>query len=531
MPTRRTVLGGALAAAAAATPLVVHSRAHAATALPMTVVNDTGRYADGAIWMYVVGVDPTGRQGYVRTSGTFTPCQLSDNGPDGYADLSVALSSTKNLTLPHMSGRVYFSIGQKLRFRVVTDGAGRPALQYPAGWVSTDPNYPVMHDCVEFTFNNAGMFCNTSSVDMFSIPLAIRLAGNSTQTTGTLTSGARDRIFSAIRALPDFARLAIGSDNLRVVAPGHGINAGLFSPTYYDGYIGEVWSRYAGTDLRVSTNAGTVTGRVSGGNLFFSGGVAPFRRPTTKDVFFCDGALAAPNDGVTGPVAAVLGAAFNRSTLRDTAAQPTTDPAGFYRQPVTNHYSRLLHENTVDGKAYGFAFDDVVDFASYVQDLAPTSFTVTLTPFGAGGPGPGPTTPPPAGRDAYARIEAESHSQQSGTQTEACAEGGQNIGYVGNGDWVAYSGVDFGATPARQFSVRAASGAGAGISGLVEVRLDSRTNAPVGSVSLANTGGWQSWRTVNGSMSPVTGVHTVYLTFASGQPADYVNVNWLTFAR
>jgi hypothetical protein len=24
-------------------------------------------------------------------------------------------------------------------------------------------------------------------------------------------------------------------------------------------------------------------------------------------------------------------------------------------------------------------------------------------------------------------------------------------------------------------------------------------------------------------------VHTVYLTFASGQPADFVNVNWFTF--
>jgi hypothetical protein len=29
----------------------------------------------------------------------------------------------------------------------------------------------------------------------------------------------------------------------------------------------------------------------------------------------------------------------------------------------------------------------------------------------------------------------------------------------------------------------------------------------------------------------VTGVHDVYLTFTSGQPADYVNLNWFTFAR
>jgi hypothetical protein len=539
MVRRRTLLGGATVAAVAATPIVASalaSRAHAATALPLTVVNNTGAYANSAIRMYIVGVNPAGQQGYVRTSGVFTPCSPADNGPDGFADLSVPLVGAGNttITLPNMSGRVYFAIGAPLRFRVVTDGAGRPALQYPAGWVASDPSYNVLHDCMEFTFNGAGMFCNTTSVDMFSIPMSIQLLGNATQSTGALVTGGRDRIFAAVAAQPDFARLVVGN-RLRVIAPGHGIDAGLFSRTYFDGYIGEVWTRYATTDLRVNANARTFVGRVSGGNLVFSG-VAPIRRPTTRDVFFCDGALAAPNDGVTGPVAAVLGAGFNRSTLRDHPTQPTTDPATFYRTPVTNHYSRVLHENATNGKAYGFAFDDVVDFASYLQDLAPRAITVTLTPFGSA-PNPGPTTPPPTtpppggGRDAYARIEAESFNEQAGTQTEACSEGGSNVGWVGNGDWLRFTGVNFGATPARQFSVRVASGAAAGVSGLVEVRLDSRTAAPAGSLAVGNTGGWQSWRTVAGNLAAVTGVHDLYLTFASGQPADYVNVNWLTFAR
>lgn len=60
--------------------------------------------------------------------------------------------------------------------------------------------------------------------------------------------------------------------------------------------------------------------------------------------------------------------------------------------------------------------------------------------------------------------------------------------------------------------------------------MDSATGTVVGSFALANTGGWQSWRTVPANMSEVTGVHTVYLTFSSGQPADFVNVNWFTFA-
>jgi hypothetical protein len=383
MVRRRTVLGG-LAVAAGASALGVASRASAAANLPLTVVNNTGKYANGAVYLYIVGTNlATGQQSYVNRNGALIPVSMGMNGSDGFADLSIPLNRTGNTTvsLPNMSGRVYFSINQKIRFRVVIDGAGRPALQYPAGWVPTDPSYNVLHDCCEFTFNNAGMFCNTTMVDMFSIPMAIRLTGSKTQTTGTLVIGGRDRIFSSIAAVPAFKQLIVAG-NLRVIAPGHGIDAGRFSPTYFDGYINEVWSRYAGANLSVRTNTGTFTGRVQGGRLVFSGGARSFAKPTTRDVFYCDGALLAPNDGVSGPVAAMLGAAFNRSTLRDRPNQPTTDPAQYYKNAVANHYARVMHENTVDGKAYGFAFDDVADFASYIQDNAPSGITITLTPFG-----------------------------------------------------------------------------------------------------------------------------------------------------
>ncbi|MCB5165790.1 carbohydrate-binding protein [Streptomyces bambusae] len=145
-----------------------------------------------------------------------------------------------------------------------------------------------------------------------------------------------------------------------------------------------------------------------------------------------------------------------------------------------------------------------------------------------------PTTPPAGSRDAYAAIQAESYDAQAGTVKETTADsgGGQNIAAVGNGDWVLFKGVDFGSgAAARQFLGRVASGAAGGVSGLVEVRLDSRGAAPVGSFSVANTGGWQNWRTVPANISAVTGTHDVYVTFTSGQPADYVNVNWVSFGR
>jgi hypothetical protein len=62
-------------------------------------------------------------------------------------------------------------------------------------------------------------------------------------------------------------------------------------------------------------------------------------------------------------------------------AQPTFQASDFYTRPVTDHYSRHVHANMVDGKAYGFAFDDVGAFESLVFDGAPAAARITLTSF------------------------------------------------------------------------------------------------------------------------------------------------------
>ncbi|MCT2585317.1 glycoside hydrolase family 16 protein [Actinophytocola gossypii] len=150
-----------------------------------------------------------------------------------------------------------------------------------------------------------------------------------------------------------------------------------------------------------------------------------------------------------------------------------------------------------------------------------------------GGDGGDPGDPPGDGGSAYDRIQAEGFTQQTGLQTGGTTDagGGSYVGWAANGDWARYDDIDFGSTPARQFEARVSSGAGGGVSGLVEVRLGSRTAPPIGSFAIGNTGGWESWRTVPANISPTTGVHDVYLTFTSGQPADFVNVNWFTFVR
>ncbi|MBT1093028.1 beta-1,3-glucanase family protein [Streptomyces sp. Tu102] len=352
----------------------------AAGSLPLTIVNGSGSFDNANVHLYIVG-NQDGKQVRLTPEGTLAPIALSDNGSDGFTDYAISLSGGETrLSLPYMSGRIYVALGEKLKFKAVADGNGNAALQYPAGWVESDPNYPVLHDCAEFTYNAAGMFCNTTMVDMFSVPMSIRLTGAKDQTTGRLKAGGRAAAFAAVRGAEAFARLVV--DDTRIIAPGHGLDAGLFSKDYFAPYIDEVWSTYTGRDLTVTTNAGKFTGRVRGDRFTFDGPAqVSFGKPSTRDVLFCDGNLAAPNDGTTGPVAAVLGAGFNRSTLLSHPEQPTTDPATFYGTDLTNHYAGAMHKATEDGKAYGFAFDDVADFASYIQDTAPTGITLALTPF------------------------------------------------------------------------------------------------------------------------------------------------------
>ncbi len=69
------------------------------------------------------------------------------------------------------------------------------------------------------------------------------------------------------------------------------------------------------------------------------------------------------------------------------------------------------------------------------------------------------------------------------------------------------------------------------VSGPVPVRLDSPTGTPIGSFAIGDTGGWSSFREVPGTVSAVAGTHTVCLTFSSGRPADFVNVDWFVFRR
>jgi hypothetical protein len=112
----------------------------------------------------------------------------------------------------------------------------------------------------------------------------------------------------------------------------------------------------------------------------------------------------------------------------------------------------------------------------------------------------------------------------SGIQTETCNEGGEDIGYIENGDYLAFNNLDFG-SGAVSFQARAAS---ATSGGSIELRLGSSTGTLIGTCPVAGTGDWQTWTTATCNVSGVSGMQNLYLVF-TGESGYLFNFNWFKF--
>jgi len=415
-PTRlRLAAAALLVLPAVAIVTLTHSASSASAAaaqLPFTVTNNSGR-AD-ATYVYVIARNGlTGQQGYVDAGGTWRAYAFPSSIPAGQPnppapDVSIAgpaNGASRQITLPPdlAGGRIYLSMGARLNFFLTTNG-----LVEPAPWVASDPNHDVLYDWTEFARVGSRIFINTTTVDMFSVPLSVTVKNGSggSRTEGALTSVGRAGVLSAVNALGgDWPRLTYtrASDGLplRVLAPGHGIANGVFSGSYLDQYVNDVWSYYGSHTLTVTMDMGTYKGTVSGSGFTFrdAGGavIGTLPKPTTSDVFGCAGGTqpqGQPNETAILAVGARVCAGLNRATLSTASrvrsdTQPTTDPTTFYGQSASNLYSKVMHDTAVTGHAYGFAYDDVANFAPTIDEADPTSATMTIGSFTGGGTGGG----------------------------------------------------------------------------------------------------------------------------------------------
>jgi arabinoxylan arabinofuranohydrolase len=120
-----------------------------------------------------------------------------------------------------------------------------------------------------------------------------------------------------------------------------------------------------------------------------------------------------------------------------------------------------------------------------------------------------------ANLDPYVRVEAETTNAQSGIETEPCSAGGMDVTDLQSGDWLEVRQADFGASGAAAFSASVSSVAGGGS---IELHLDSPGGALIGTCTVPDTGGAQSWALATCPVSGATGVHDLYLQFLGDSP-------------
>ncbi|MBC8083378.1 MAG: carbohydrate-binding protein, partial [Hymenobacter sp.] len=141
--------------------------------------------------------------------------------------------------------------------------------------------------------------------------------------------------------------------------------------------------------------------------------------------------------------------------------------------------------------------------------------------FGSGG------TPPPPPPSVVAQaipgtIQAESYSAMQGVETEVTTDtgGGRNVNDFTTNEWVEYP-VNVATAGSYTVGFRVASANGG-------ATLELRNSAGVAltSVGVGNTGGWQSWTTINRTVSLPAGVQTlrVHAVASTG-----CNLNYLAF--
>jgi PKD repeat protein len=109
--------------------------------------------------------------------------------------------------------------------------------------------------------------------------------------------------------------------------------------------------------------------------------------------------------------------------------------------------------------------------------------------------------------------QAEHFSAQQGVTIVAkpSAMGGNAVGNIANGDWISFT--PFNLSGVTSFTARVAS---AGVGGTLSLRTGSATGPVIGTATVSNTGGWENWVTVTGTITPPSGTVNLFLVFTGG---------------
>ena len=363
------------------------------------IVNGThNAYADSQVYWAIIGKDwNSGKFVYVNTAGQLIPMALSDNGAltkngVAYTNYFHTIAQAASVTIPPInSARLMLSVGSPMYIQVNQDVNGN--IGYAGANIDnpSDPNINVTFDFMEMAIvPTTGFYGNTTRVDQFGFPVTLRLQGLGSYDQTVGETATRASLISAwSSAVPaQFQSLAQAPYSpYRIIAPAHAtFAAGQANAHYLDSYIQGLWTKYASQTLTFTDQQGTFTGHVVNGQFQFSDGQGTYtiaRAPTTQEALLGNGVLndaTGQTPGTAGydkqlQIQAQMCAAINRHIVENPAQWST--PSAFYVSPA-NSYSKFWHDHSLNGLAYGFAYDDVGGFSSSLHTAAPTIATVTV---------------------------------------------------------------------------------------------------------------------------------------------------------
>ena len=200
-------------------------------------------------------------------------------------------------------------------------------------------------DFMEHTISATNWYGNTTRVDAYGLPMAIRLVcddGHDVKLGENyeVFYMGRDKFFEFYKAsVPaEFQHTAVNGAPYRILAPGKG--DGGFGPgekyaTYFDAYLKEL-------------------------------AIAP---TDTRKVFACEGTPFGSNAQLAGAV------------NRHVAQLPKTEwlkAENFYKQAPANYYAKFFHDVSFGEKAYGFAYDDAEGYAAYDACAKPKLLIIAI---------------------------------------------------------------------------------------------------------------------------------------------------------
>lgn len=354
------------------------SFAAASSPVLVSLANRTlGKAAATSLYLTVTAQDGDGKDQHMDRQGRFHPCLPADdtiprNGTT-WCTYSFPLGPSFSFRLEAdpgwTGGRIYLSIGTPLLQRVDPTGVlNTPNLDNPQ-----DPNTGTTFDWVEFALDGSGFHGNTTCVDQFGLPIVLEALDGSGAGLGPVGIEARrSDLLHSWASMPEPFRALLDPAGLRITAPGRAAPGPL--DTYLDRHILALWEGYRMKPLVLTPADGTFTGRLDpGGALVFTrdGDATPYvirSRPTTREVFRCDGTLAQglPMEKLLG---AQIAALLNRSLLQN--PQAWKDEKLYYLGSSCNLYAAFWHRHGLGGRAYGFPYDDVNEQSTLIYSPDP----------------------------------------------------------------------------------------------------------------------------------------------------------------